>query len=381
MGKVMSSATYMYCLVFAGATHHALSRCGTEVSQENIMLRLNYKTRALRSMCLDIESAGSEVSIEAMKTMLLLSSHGAAEKLQPLPVAENDRPLATAHMLDFYSRLPFEWAHLNAVFALVKQRGGLAAVPQSSLALAVSMADIMTSFQLLKPPKFSFHKSCKSILASWTTSKHDSSPLTQLLATSFRHLPQSDTMTRLRTVICNIATISIGYERYQQSHFDAPIFRQILLARLAALHELLSLPTSAAQTADNCLYEICRHSTLAYMALALFPVSRECGPHEELAQRIMALLDNAESYNLWPTYSRFLLWATALGGIMAKDTPLRSWYVNYLNNSGIKHTLIAWPPFSNLLTTCLWLESECDVEGQALWSEAWGVTMSRAASV
>lgn len=381
MGKVMSSATFMYCLVFAGATHHALSRYGTKVSQENVMLRLNYKTRALRSMSLDIESTGSQVSVEAMMTMLLLSAHGAAEKIQPPRAAENNRPLATAHMLDFYSRLPFEWAHLHALFALVKQRGGLAAVPKSSFTRALCMADIMTSFQTLSKPQFPLLKCFKSTLTSWPVAKSETSPLAQLLGSRFCRLPKSERFSHFKVVIKDIRTITIGYDRYQKNHFEAPILHQILSARLAALHDLLNLPTSSVNTAENCLYELCRHSTLAYMALALFPVSRKCGLHEELAKRIMALLDNADSFNLWSSYSKFLLWAAVMGGIMAKNTPLRAWFVNYLNDSGIKRTMVAWPPFNNLLTACLWLDSECDVEGLSLWNEAWDVTMSRAASV
>ena len=50
MIRIMSSATSLYAIVFAGASYFARRRPGSEVAQENLMLRLNYKTRALRNM-------------------------------------------------------------------------------------------------------------------------------------------------------------------------------------------------------------------------------------------------------------------------------------------------------------------------------------------
>jgi hypothetical protein len=109
------------------------------------MLRLNYKTRALRHMSQEIETVGPQVPIETLYTMLGLAAFGAAEKLEPPTHIENDSALAVAHDLDFYCRLPCEWAHLRALAHLLKQRGGLVAVSRPGFGVALSL------FVILKP--------------------------------------------------------------------------------------------------------------------------------------------------------------------------------------------------------------------------------------
>ena len=145
MGRILSSATSLYAIVFAGATYFALRRPGSEVTQENLMLRLNYKTRALRNMSQEIEELGPQVPSETLYTMLSLAAFGSAEKLQPPPQQEHESPLAIAHDLDFYCRLPCEWAHLRALSHLLKERGGLAAVNRPGFAVALQLCVITTT--------------------------------------------------------------------------------------------------------------------------------------------------------------------------------------------------------------------------------------------
>ena len=139
MSRVLSSATSLYTIVLAGATYNALRRPGKEVDQKNLMLRLNYKVQALRKMSQEIEELGPQVPNETLYTMLTLAAYGAAETLQPPSEPQNQSPLALAHDLDFYSRLPCEWAHLRALGHLLKQRGGLPAISRPGFAVAVSV--------------------------------------------------------------------------------------------------------------------------------------------------------------------------------------------------------------------------------------------------
>ena len=103
------------------------------------MLRLNYKTRALRNMSNEIEELGPKVPNETLFTMLSLAAFGAAEKLQPPPHEEQESPLAVAYDLDFYCKLPCEWAHLRALSHLLKQRGGLPALSRPGFGIALSL--------------------------------------------------------------------------------------------------------------------------------------------------------------------------------------------------------------------------------------------------
>jgi hypothetical protein len=140
MGRMMYSTTSMYAVVFAGATHYALLHGSRDVPEENAMLRLNYKTRALRQISHEIETMGSNIPNKTLYTMLGLAAYGkSVEKLHPLPYKKNPSVLANAHDLEFYSTLPVEWAHLQALFHLLKERGGLPSITRPGFALVISL--------------------------------------------------------------------------------------------------------------------------------------------------------------------------------------------------------------------------------------------------
>ncbi len=117
------------------------------------------------------------------------------------------------------------------------------------------------------------------------------------------------------------------------------------------------------------------------MLIFLHPLSKDNGPHDQLAKRLMSMLDIAASLQLWATDATFMLWVTVVGGIMAKENWLRHWYVEELNNSGPKYKLVAWPAVTNVLSNYLWLESEGGLDGITLWRETWAWAQPRAARV
>ena len=365
MAQTVASATFLYSNVYAAATHFALTQHSAYIPEENLMLRFDYKTAALQAISRDLEAADPQLPIQAM---LMLATFGDAEQLQPLTSRRRSCPLASVCELDFYSRLPYCRAHLHVLFDLIEQRGGLTAIERPGLARAIALNDLVTSFYTLQAPRFALLKSYHSITASWRTSIDNSSSLRASWGSAFSRSASHRLFDRLRATISKIVMVSAHYERCWET-MEISVLHEILPARNAALHDLLCLPRSHVATADDCLYEICRHTAFAYMALALHPVSRENSPNSELAKRLRALLSSASFYDLWSTYSSLLLWTAMLGGIMAKDTDMRFWYVRYLARSGVKHTLVTWSALRDLLSTYLWLDSECEEEGLALWKE------------
>lgn len=383
MSRIMSSATSLYAIVFAGATYFALRKPGSEVTQENLMLRLNYKTRALRNMSEEIEELGPQVPSETLYTMLGLAAFGSAEKLQPPSYQDHKSPLAVAHDLDFYCRLPCEWAHLRALFHLLKQCGGLAAVNRPGFAVALQLYDILASFQCLQPPGFPLLKSTKQTMSSWPSPEGEPLPLAYTLGIGSKGVSSAPAFVKLNIIIGHLIETTLGWGRYQRNTPDAPRLHQNVRARNAVVHDLLCLPdiSTNVRSADECLYELSRLGTLSYILIFLHPLSKDNGPYEQLAKRLMVMLDIATSLDLWAIDANFMLWVTVIGGMMAKDTPLLYWFVEELNNSALKHTLVAWPPVSSVLSNYLWLESECGADGTALWRETWALTQAMAASV
>ncbi|RMZ77112.1 hypothetical protein DV737_g4534, partial [Chaetothyriales sp. CBS 132003] len=383
MGRIMFSATSLYAVVFVGATHWALSQYGREVPKENAMLRLNYKNSALKQLAADVQNIGPNVPNETLYTMMALAAFGrSGEKLKPPPYRPNQSGLATAHELEFYSRLPVEWAHLRALFHIIKERGGLPAIARPGFALITSFYDILTSCQRLVVPTFPPLESTESLLSTWPPAQ-TRTPLSCTLGSGFNGLSNEATYLRLCTVIDHVVQITLGYDRYEGRSSDAPILYHVICARSAVIHDLLSLPNSIGDvvTPDSIIYEISRLGSLAYMLISLYPIAPANGPHEELARRLHGLLGHTSGLGMWDTHLPLLLWAVVLGGIMAKEFTLRCCYVQYLCSSGLKDTFPTWSAVSTIMTDFLWHKSGCDGKGKELWEESWDITQLRTVSV
>jgi hypothetical protein len=209
------------------------------------------------------------------------------------------------------------------------------------------------------------------------------SPLSTTLGTGFKGLSSVSAYAQFSFIVGFLSETILGWERYQRSAPDAPILCQIAQARNAILHDLLCLPdlSESVHSPEECLYELCRLGTLCFKLIFLYPLSRSNGPYDALAKRMMVMLDITSSFRLWSTHPDLMLWATFMGGIVSKETPFRYWFVEELNSSGIKHTMIAWPRVSNVLASFFWLNDECDADGICLWRETWELTQSRAVSI
>ena len=219
-------------------------------------------------------------------------------------------------------------------------------------------------------------------MSSWPVSGGDPSPLAYTLGTGFKNLSSAPPFIQLHAIIGHIKETTLGWYRYQTSMLDAPLLHQIVEARTCVVHDLLCLPdlSNDIQSREECLYELCRLGTLSYMLIFLYPLSMSHGPHEQLANRLMVMLDIAFPLGLWATDTNFMQWVTVIGGITAKDTPLCRWYAKQLSKFGTLRALGTWPRFSSVLTNYLWLNSECDTDGMEFWQESMALNQSSLAA-
>ena len=373
----------MYAVVFAASTHWAL-QSGREVTKENAVLRLNYKNKALHKMAQDVNQLGPEIPNETIYTMLSLAQFGKpGEKLVPKPYKPSQSVLARAHDLEFYSRLPIEWAHYQMLCSLLRDRGGLPYIARPGFAFIMSVHDVLISFRRLCPPSFPLIKQTDDYINTWPPPLQGSSTLAYTIGIGFNDLAMSPKAAQLRTILRNVSEITLAFDRFQRKSPDAPDFNSIIRARSAVVHDLLSLPdyTDGDGSVETTTYHLCHLGGMAYMLVCLYPLYQDTGPHEELSKRIKVVLEHASSRGMWESHPGLLLWASVLGGMLSQGNVLRLWYVEHLSQSGIKNSLLSWAAVSGTLMCFLWLESECDQQGQELWTEVWSPSPSRAASV
>lgn len=359
----MHSPAAFYTIIFAGATHNAFSRAGVSIPNENKMLRLSYKTQAIKELNREVQNLQGNAPDELLLCIITLAAHGSGEQLNPPTKEENTSPLATAQNFQYYGMMRWETAHLNAIRVLIKQKGGLHTVKMPGLANAIGLyvspffswreslkhwsqslttykyrADIFIAFQNLNKPSFPLLAPTSLVMSTWPEPPSPLPPALRTLTMGLQKLRTALTCEPLYEIISTLRQITIGFSMYLSGHPDGPSLVRILWARNSVQHDLLSLDATLADTTikpepgsptmqhssifpifspPQSLYTLLRQSTLAYTLLVLFPLPRVAGLHTKISQRLMLALDDCMVLDLWRTQPEVLLWSTVLGGIVA----------------------------------------------------------------
>lgn len=139
--RLNASQASFYTVIYAAATHYALSRVGEQASNQNQVLRLNYKDRALKMLRESLVNSGSEMPLEILQAMFAMTSYGSgtAEHIAPMKSRDMKNPLAVSFDLDVYSRIPPEMAHVRALYHMINQRGGLRSLSRPGFAQVISL--------------------------------------------------------------------------------------------------------------------------------------------------------------------------------------------------------------------------------------------------
>ena len=139
--RMQVSQASFYCVIYAAATHYALSRVGEAAVSCNRVLRLDYKERALKMLLDSVNNWGNAMPLEVMQAMFAMTSYGSGttEHIAPLKSRDTKNPLVVSYDLDVYSRLPPEMAHVRALNHIIQQQGGLAALPRPGFAQVMAL--------------------------------------------------------------------------------------------------------------------------------------------------------------------------------------------------------------------------------------------------
>ncbi len=135
----MTEPVSFYTIVFASATYHSFRNImkGTVVHDET--LRLSYQTQALKLMIDAIKRSSGYASDELLLSIVTLAAHGGSRRHPFTASTQNDMPFANVPNISYYGSMQCEWAHLQALYFLVHQRGGLQEIKLSGLANAIAL--------------------------------------------------------------------------------------------------------------------------------------------------------------------------------------------------------------------------------------------------
>jgi hypothetical protein len=143
--------------------------------------------------------------------------------------------------------------------------------------------------------------------------------------------------------------------------------------RNAVQHRLLSLPSGLelkeGAVKSTSVYECTRLACMIYGSGVTFPLPSVTGVFHRLASTLKTELETSRADPCWLFSSKALLWILVFGGIAARGTKERSWYVQNMLTVTSVMKLVTWKAISTELKNFLWLDSACDSAGQELWSE------------
>jgi hypothetical protein len=165
-----------------------------------------------------------------------------------------------------------------------------------------------------------------------------------------------------------------GYSSLLEGYADGRLFDldlgYLLQLRNLIHYHVLSLPPALSAEVGTVpsTYEPIRLALAIYSLLVVFPVSLMTSPYPNLARLLRYELEPVPDEE-WESVPSLLLWLLTLGGIAALDTPHRLWFVARLHLEIREMNICSWQSLVQIMTTFIWLDTPCGMEGMILWKE------------
>ncbi|EXJ57263.1 hypothetical protein A1O7_07610 [Cladophialophora yegresii CBS 114405] len=390
-----------HTLVYSGATHKAFHQSPIVDNTRSALLRLKSKGEALKALRKASQSSETALSDGVIFAMALLAILGYGEKVTSVTKHEK-RTMAAQQDGQFYASMEYEWQHWRALIEVVKMKGGLHTIQFPGLAFAIASFDIHTSMMFQTKPAFPLFMPSLLVTCSWSTSQPGSPAMQNLSALTsgfgfLEYIGLAEAIDLL-SVLRGVRDITIAFDSYQHGEPEAPPIKIIIFARNLNQHELLTLPDLSEELYPEdlgqgsppatprqalALYELCRLCTFVFQMTVLLP-----NLHDSIdvtipyAQRIRLCLQVATtnlSLHEDPAYRDVLLWATLMTAWLVKGTSLYDWFVDFLVEhvsaartariDGGTASVSKWPRVRNILSSFLWLDSECLAPCALIWEE------------
>ena len=249
-----------------------------------------------------------------------------------------------------------------------------------------SSCDILTAWRDVQAPRFpSVVDTEEAIKASKHKPDAVAISYARRLLSGFSSLMDerwlfSRLMTRLKHMRC----IIVDFEQWQRKSSNLPDIRRIFWLRHFVLHDLLSLPIVGRRLGGNRTelgYELVRMSCLAFMQLVIYPMAATNEIPQKILKSMLPVIDRwtkpSEGKILSQEQPGIFIWALVLASMLAfehyettNNPKLMDSVATYFDRVSIKAEKRAWPMVKSIMTTHLWLDSECDGPGQRAWNYA-----------
>lgn len=149
--------------------------------------------------------------------------------------------------------------------------------------------------------------------------------LMKLLGSAFQPLARLDCFRQLCEILYLICDVTVALDNYHRGGKHLPRFTDLIPARNAAQHKLLSLGMLTEEPKGRSVHicgEIVRLSALIFSDMVIFPLGPGARGKPRLAGELRELLDALFEQEQSVMEESLLLWALTLGGIAAAYTKI-----------------------------------------------------------
>jgi hypothetical protein len=139
---------------------------------------------------------------------------------------------------------------------------------------------------------------------------------------------------------------------------------------IVTLRRLLQHAAISSEPSTDILHELSRLAIIAFTTDCLSPLYPGGVFHRNSARAIKMAVVKCINSGYFQLHSELMLWVLVLGGYIARETPLRLWYIQQLHNTPILPSRAGWALVQRISEQHLPFRFEPGRKCQEFWNEA-----------
>ncbi|KAF5009455.1 hypothetical protein FDECE_4338 [Fusarium decemcellulare] len=384
MWRTMEFPATLYAQALASSTHYLIC-CPKATDQKRIAtMGLRWKgeaIKALRLMMKQYETYAPRLIPEnVLVAIFVLAIHGGYD-LSEQPDLNPLSPLATYRDMYIYGQMTIGVEHLNVLYHLIEERGGLGTVDQLTFGFVLPLLDLLHSARLGTVPRFPCYRQHESLLQDgvWKPDDH-ANQLLQRLGDCFRPSKKDSILSvieldiSLASVLEAMAELTAALDHYCRGRPGSPQTLDVFANNCDWIgHTIISMRSynnsTEGQDASSAtaLLEILRLCSLIYLDLVIIPSPPHTGIRYRHSALMMPLIAEVHQRNVSADgpISNFLTWAAMMGAIATRFTDAHGRYMALLKE---RARTTRWEAIEPKLKRYLWFDYVFDHVAEEIWS-------------
>jgi hypothetical protein len=167
-------------------------------------------------------------------------------------------------------------------------------------------------------------------------------------------------------LLCEVTT---ALDQYCRAGAGAPDLADLVVARNAAQHALLSVAirTSAVKDQNSLVQEAYRQAALIYSDMTIFPIAASQELRPRLGKMLKETLQTIGGNWSRDLNRRSLVWVATMGAFASPSGDDQNWFIQFLRSQITQLGISDWWNLQAICRRFLWWDPVCSVSCEGLW--------------